>query len=187
MQFHNVTIDFSVYTHAEFSGESCYSVPLSMVRSALDYWRQEDCNHGTIEELEERMEDAEGDTVALYDTDILIQLLHVVAYELPQTEKYRIEWQSDHVIWVFHDLYHVKHDTDATGEQSIDDSAEYECVRQSIDACVANKVPVPMHIIRQTDEEFRDRFGWSADFEEYASQHHTPIDYASISLAHYEE
>lgn len=186
MKFYNLDITYE-HHQEEILGDSYYEIERDAVLAVRDYYVEhvgED--YKWKEEIKEVLEWSSNDTtVPIHDTDLFICIVHVLVHELPQDTRYTVCWCCENIIWLFHDLYHVNHDTMADGEQDVNESSEYEAIRDSMDCCVANGIALPMDIIQKTEEDFEARFNWFGDFVSYAHAISTPASYDDVSLEAY--
>mgnify|MGYP003652811849 CR=1 FL=1 len=167
-QVQNVSFTFRRKIYGDYSGES--------------YW--EFCDK-SIADLEEHLKDADrddsdlGDFLSEFDdmcawhntgthnTDLGLYLAAVL---LELSGQYSVTYECSHIIWMFHDMAHLMYDTCTEWGVSVDDYSEERAIKTSIELLLENNISIPYEILAKTDEEVKERYGYTSNFMGYAEE-----------------
>lgn len=185
-KFRNLIIDFIEDTDYEADngpGGCEFTFPIAALTAAVDYANEEEITHYNAAAIAELLEEAENykDTaqVSTENTDTAIALIgFLLDYKGDTT--YQIQTKYAHPIWLFHDLFHAACDH-YDFELLIMDFHEERAINGSIEILAECKIPMPYHIIQQSEKAYAQRFNaFGANFMDYARQkeNYLPIDSA---------
>jgi len=182
MKLHNITLNYTEQAHlTEISGDSEYTVDVGTLQAVFDYWESEGTESFVVDELREVLEQPQPRvTFTLADLFICICETLINHFEY---DEFEIDCSYSHVIWLFHDLHHVRHDA-TLGEINVEQYTEQQAIRSSIDCCAKNNIAIPMDIIHTTESEYLERFKMSGEFVEYCNQYSTTLP-SKIDLSIY--
>lgn len=165
MQYKSLNIDFRQEDLSEYSGEAYYIINAEIFKKAADIYLEDGGNMSyEFKEVIEQIEENEETDATFYNVDLFISLVSVLA---DNDIKASITCVYDHIIWLFHDFSHIINDCHGYDVEVID-YAEERAIRDSIDFLLQNNIPVPYHILNNSNKEFSERFSYDVDFVGYA-------------------
>lgn len=152
MKYQNVKINLEENMYEDIIGSAYFVFNEAATEFLITFYsEEEDLDYSIREALENP-----DNKLHVYDVDAFLSLVYCLTENSTDCD-FEVTAGYSHIIWLFHDLSHIRYDCDEYSV-AIYQGDEERAIRTSIKLCEENNIPVPWGIIAQTAEAFQERF-----------------------------
>lgn len=176
MKYENVNIKFELSGREELLGESQFYLNKTNCDYLKKFYEEEPDLNESVKSLLSEMEFT--DDVYSSDTDCFIIFMNAL---LESEQEFSVTVNYVHIIWLFHDLAHVRYDA-SDSDIYVDQGEEERAIRASIRLCKENHIDVPWYILTEVEDAFYERFNSPLHLDDLQSPGQSDLDTSGFTF-----